>query len=118
MTLPVLVGPAAALLLASVMLLGGAVAAISSLLTSSIPSAGTTTAAQAAGAAVALHALPPAAAWPHLACVALVTLSILQLLAQVAMVFRSGMDPQAISVAVDDCVKPMGLAIIMLAAMA
>ncbi len=161
-TLPVLMGPAAALLLATVLLLGGALAAISGLLTSNIPlaasstaDAAATTAVQVAGAAVAQHALPLSVAWPHLACAGLIGLCVLKLVgqvraahvclcahvwrcllrcrwaerrharvarsravAQVVHVYASGMSEAAISSAVDDCIKPVGLAIVMLAAMA
>jgi hypothetical protein len=120
----VLVGEPAALLVATFTMLAGGLAGVTSLLSGTVASVRANLLAAAGGAAPGASAaelignLISIQHLPQLACAVLVILALGQLLGQVYNVYRSSFSTTAIADAVDGCMKPMGLAIIILAAMA
>ncbi len=105
------------------MMICGAAGGVASLLNSAAAAAASTAAAVPSGSAALAPGLVASstvttAMLPQLACAVLVVLAVGQLLGQVHGVFRSGFSESSISEAVDACVKPIGLALIVMAAMA
>jgi hypothetical protein len=120
----VLVGEPAALLVATFTMLAGGTAGVVSMLSGTVASVRANLSAAAGGATTGtsvmelLGSLVSVQHLPQLACAVLVILALGQLLGQVYNVYRYNFSSTTIAEAVDGCMKPMGLAIIILAAMA